>query len=102
MIDVDLRTRPAAVRLVEPDDFRAFKIVARGPEAKLEPAVEAFGRMTDDGYVFVDIAALRQLAGERGRDGAWLESLDAMVEYARAHGWTDGTDAIRGHVQRND
>jgi hypothetical protein len=102
MIDVDLRTRPAAVRLAEPDDFRAFKIVARGPEAELEPAVEAFGRMTGDGYVFVDIAALRRLAGERGRDGAWLGSLDAMVEYARAHGWTDGAGAIRGHVQRDD
>ena len=100
VIDVDLRAAPAAVLLVEPEDFGAFKIMARGSAAKLASAVGRFGRVTDDGHVLVDVAALRVLAGERGRDREWLASLDAMVEYARSRGWTDG-GAIRGHVQWN-
>jgi hypothetical protein len=102
VIDVDLRSAPAAVRLVEPDDFRAFKILARGPASGGEPldaAVGGFGRVSGDGHVFVDVEALRALAGEHGRDRGWLASLDAMLAYARARGWTDDNGALRGHVQ---
>jgi hypothetical protein len=99
VIDVDLLAAPATVRLVEPEDFRAFKIVARGPAKELGSAIERFGRLTGEGHVLVDVTALPALAGERGRDRDWLASLDAMVDYARARGWTDGGGAIRGHVQ---
>jgi hypothetical protein len=101
VIEVDLRAAPATVRLVEPEDFGAFKIAARGPATELGSAVERFGRLTGDGHVLVDVTALRALAGERGRDRDWLASLDAMVDHARTRGWTDGGGAIRGHVQWN-
>jgi hypothetical protein len=102
VIDVDLRAAPATVRLIAPDDFGAFKVVARGPASggeRLAGAVGRFGRMSGDGHVFVDVAALRALAGERGRQRDWLASLDAMLEHARGHGWTDQTGAIRGHIE---
>jgi hypothetical protein len=101
VIDVDLRAAPAAVRLIQAEDFRAFKVVARGPAGgeRLAAAVGRLGRLSGDGHVFVDVAALRALAGERGRARDWLASLDAMLEHARGHGWTDDTGAIRGHIE---
>jgi hypothetical protein len=102
VIDVDLHAAPATVRLVEPDDFGAFKLIARAPEMdreRLEPAIERLGRLTADGHVVVDVTAVKALAGERGTEPRWLASLDGMLEYAGAHGWLDDEGAIRAHVE---
>jgi hypothetical protein len=102
VIDVDLTVAPAAVRLLEPDDFRGFKVLARGDAThreRLASAVGALGRLAPDGHVFVDAARLRSLAGRRGRRRDWLASLDGMLRYARAHGWTDDVGALRAHVE---
>lgn len=104
LIDIDLWAAPAAVQLVEPDDFGAFKILARGAATsrdRFEHAVKRFGYMTEDGHVFVDVGAVRSLAGERARERDWLGSFHEMLELARAHGWTDDAGAIRAHVQWN-
>jgi hypothetical protein len=102
VIDVDLHAAPATVRLVEPDDFGAFMIIARSPEMhreRLEPAVERLGRMTADGHVVVDVTAVKALAGELATQSGWLASLDGMLAYAGAHGWLDDKGAIRAHVK---
>lgn len=102
VIDINLRAAPATVRLVEPDDFEAFKVIARAPATEgkhLESAVERFGRVTADGHVFVDATAVKALAGERATEPRWLASLDGMLEYAAAHGWIDDAGAIRAHVE---
>jgi hypothetical protein len=102
VINVDLHAAPATVRLVEPDDFGAFMIIARSPEVdreRLEPAVGRFGRMTADGHVAVDVTAVKALAGERATESGWLASLDGMLAYAGAHGWLDDEGAIRAHVE---
>jgi hypothetical protein len=102
VIDIDLRVAPVTVRLVEPDDFEVFKILARAQEidrVRLQPAVERFGRMTAQGHVFVDLAAVKALAGQRGTEPRWLESLDAMRSYAGARGWVDDEGAVRAHVE---
>jgi hypothetical protein len=102
VIDVDLHAAPATVRLVEPDDFGAFMIIARSPEMhreRLEPAVERLGRMTADGHVVVDVTAVKALAGELATQSGWLASLDGMLAYAGAHGWLDDNGAIRAHVK---
>jgi hypothetical protein len=102
VIDVDLHAAPAGVRLVEPDDFGSFKVVARAPELdrwRLAPAVERFGRMTARGDVLVDVDAVKALAGERATQPLWLASLDAMLGYAGARGWVDDEGAIRAHVE---
>ncbi len=100
VVAIDLRATPATVALVEPDDFRTFKVVARGEDReRLGHAVQRVGRTTGDDHVFVAAEALRRLAGERAGASEWLASLDGMLEYARAHGWTDEAGAIRAHVQ---
>jgi hypothetical protein len=101
VIDIDLRTAPATVRLVEPDDFGAFKVIARAPTAErkqLEDAVERLGCVTADGHVSVDVTAVKALAGKRATKD-WLASLGGMLEYAGARGWIDDDDAIRAHVE---
>jgi hypothetical protein len=101
VIEVDLRAAPLIVRLAEPDDFKAFKIVARGPTADREQfasAVARLGRLGEGGTAFIDVNALQALAGDRARRREWLASLDGMLAYARAHGWTDESGAIQAHV----
>lgn len=102
VIDIDVAAVPAVVQLVEPDDFAAFKIVARGAAAEsgaLASAIERIGRMTAAGEVFVDVEALRSLAGDRARDAGWLGALERMLSYAREKGWTDGAGAVQAHIQ---
>ncbi len=102
VIDVDLRAAPAAVRLLAPDDFGAFKVVVRGGASRPEyvgDAIEPVGRVSSDGHVFVEVTALKGLAGDRAEQQGWLASLSRMVEFAAAHGWTDGAGAIRAHVE---
>jgi hypothetical protein len=102
VIDIDLRAAPPTVQLIEPEDFGAFKIIARAPAADrehLEYAVERLGRLTAGGHVFVDVTAVKGLAGERATEPRWLASLDGMLQYAGAHGWTDDAGAIRAHVE---
>jgi hypothetical protein len=101
VIDVDLDAAPATLRLVEPDDFTSFKLLARSAQAngdELARAVRSIGRVSGSGHVFVNADAVRALARDRARDPAWLRSLDGMIRYARDHGWTDDTGAIRAHI----
>jgi hypothetical protein len=102
LIEIDLRHAAPALTLCDPDDFGAFKIVGRGPATDTERrvrALERLGRVTPDGHVFVSAETLVTMAGDHAREPHWLTSLEAMHAYAREHGWTDDTGAIRGHVQ---
>jgi hypothetical protein len=102
VIEIDLKTAPASVQLVEPDDFKSFKILARGDATSLAGGVTDLGRLDANGDVYVDVQALKALAGDRGQDREWLQSFDGMVAYARDHGWTDDTGAIQAHVEWAD
>ena len=84
IIDVDLSQVPPAVSLLEPDDFTAFKLVARGAHA------------------FVDRSTLRALAGERAQDADWLRRLDEMLAYAASKGWADEAGATRAHIEYHE
>ena len=97
-IEVDLHSTPPAVTLAEPHDFKAFKVVTDGPPERLAGAVASFGRLDGD-HVYVDVEALRRLAGARAQDAGWQAGLDAMLGYARDHGWTDQQGAVRAHVE---
>lgn len=91
----------ATVSLQEPGDFRRFAVLdGTGDAAALAAALAPLGRPAGDGDVFVTVDALLRLAGPRAEDPAWREGFDAMVAYARGHGWLDdaGT-AIRAHVE---
>jgi hypothetical protein len=100
---VDLR-QLGALELREQDDFRGFKVVVEGAESgdgALGRSLEPDGWLDPGGDAFVRIDAVKLLAGARAQDRAWVEQFDAMVEFARGHGWLDeGETAIRAHCER--
>jgi hypothetical protein len=63
---------------------------------RLSAQLGDWGRMTD-GDLFVTVATLLRLAGERAADRQWRDRFDGMIEYARQHGWVHG-DEVRLHV----
>lgn len=86
------------LRLVEPDDFKGFKLRLR-ETAEVRPALPGI-RFVDDGNVLVGIDAVPALAGAPDTD-AWRAGYRAMVEFAAGKGWVDqATNAIRAHVER--
>jgi hypothetical protein len=102
-IVADLTSTPAAVTLAEPDDLKSFKVLARAPDPEpegLARALEGVGAISPDGHAFIDVDAVRRLAGERAKDPEWREGFDGMLAYARSKGWMDpsGT-AIQAHVE---
>ena len=84
--------------LHEADDLQRLHVELVGGD---EPGAAAaalgdLGRV-DGEHAWLDIAALRA-AGPA--DPGWVERFDAMIEYARSKGWTDGAGAVRAHVER--
>jgi hypothetical protein len=98
-LDVNLSSRPAAITLREPDDFKAFKLVRRGA-GELAGAIAEVGRVDGEDHAYVRPDAVRALAGARGRDAGWQESFAAMLDYAGQHGWIADDGAIRAHVEQ--
>jgi hypothetical protein len=87
----------AEVRLDEPTDFKGFKVVVKGGDAS---ALESVGRLEDDDTAWIQIEAVRRLAGDAA-DQAWEEGYDAMLAYARTKGWLhDARREIQAHVER--
>ena len=97
-IEIDLDEEASRARLSEVDDFKAFAVVAHGPRERFARAAESIGRV-EEGHVFVDVDALRELAGDRAQDADWLAGLNQMLEYAEAKGWTDAEGRVRAHVE---
>jgi hypothetical protein len=101
-VEVDLSGSGSPPRLVEPEDFKSFKLVVQGAaEARrLDEALGALGHeQPGGGHAWLRIDGLRGLAGELSGDPSWSEGFDAMVAYAGTKGWlsSDGEE-IRAHV----
>jgi hypothetical protein len=102
---VDLNQSPSAPRLEEADNFRALKVVVRGPalgREQLSRALAPVGIIDDSGHAVLRLGELRRLAGPLSDDAAWGEAFDAMVNYARAKGWGSGTDGVQAHCDWPD
>jgi hypothetical protein len=55
------------------------------------------GRVEGD-HVWLDIESLRRAAAPHDR-ATWQDDFDAMLEYARFHGWTDPeASVVRAHI----
>jgi hypothetical protein len=80
-IRIDLAAVPPGVSLLDADDFTSFAVVAERVE-----------------HVYVGIAELKALAGDRAADTAWAEQLDRMLAYAESKGWIREDGAVRAHV----
>src|ERR1700712_2425075 len=90
------------VTLEDRDNFRAFKLVIEGAPENLAAARVALAgvvELIDEKISWVSEAALRNWGGVAA-DAAWQQSLSAMIEKARPHGWIDEQrQAIRAHVE---
>jgi hypothetical protein len=95
---VRVDTATARSELHHPDDLQRLhvEVVGDGDQTAIDGALGEFGRLDGD-HVWLRIDALRE-AGP-GDDG-WTTRFDAMIDYARSKGWTDGAGAVRAHVER--
>jgi hypothetical protein len=84
----------APATLEDPDNFKAFKVVASAGAP--DSAFAAFGRLDGD-HAWVDPAWLK--ANGRPDDANWLAGLDKMLGYAKGAGWLDDTGAVRAHIE---
>ena len=90
-------TPGAGLSLVEPDDFKGFKLRIAG--AEMRPAMRDVS-FVDDGNVLIGIDAVRALPGAPDTP-EWRAAYQAMVDYAARKGWIDAaTNSIRAHVER--
>jgi hypothetical protein len=100
IVELDLSGGGAQPTLLEPDDFKAFKVVVRGGGPSLDALAVASGIAKVDEHAWVRVNALRELAGTAATP-EWEASLQGMLEYARSKGWVDDElGAIRAHVER--
>ena len=85
--------------LLEPADFRNFKLLLRGAREDRLPSIEGI-TFVDERNALISIELVPTLPGRPDGEG-WQKSYFAMVEAARKHGWIDAqAGAIRAHVER--
>jgi hypothetical protein len=88
----------SGLALVEPDDFKAFKLRLRN-SAEVRPALSGVV-FVDDANALVAIDAVTALPGVPPTD-AWQTGFRKMIDYADTRGWIDhATHSIRAHVER--
>lgn len=89
-----------AASLVEPDNFTAFEVLSHLPPTLLQGALATNGNMgwvDGSGHAWIAESWLRA----RGTAASgWLQQFEAMVGFARQHGWWDSKrSAIRAHIE---
>jgi len=88
------------VTLQDAENFRAFKLVVGGGEARLDAARQALSGTADVPDAATAWISPTALVALHGADAAWEQSLAAMIEKARPHGWIHpDTGAIRAHIE---
>ncbi len=86
-----------STRLTQADDFKGFKLLIAGSEAR--PAIAGV-TWVDDGNVLIGVDAVKALPGAPNT-AEWNAGFQAMVDYAAKKGWIDpATNGIRAHVER--
>jgi hypothetical protein len=98
-IVLDTTGATPSTQLLDVDDFKSFDLKVLGDRAPaLESGIDWLGARADQDHVFVNPARLRELAGERASDPAWLASLAGMLEFAAEHGWIDERGWVSAHI----
>lgn len=88
--------------LCDAEDLKGLRVDivgGQGGEGDADEAARALGELghLDGEHAWLRIGALRA-AGPS--DPAWQQQFDAMIDYARTKGWTDGAGSVRAHVER--
>src|SRR4051812_47173394 len=87
------------LRLVEPGDFRSFKLRIKDAHGQDLPATAGITPV-DERNVLIAISLVPTLPGCPD-DECWRAGYLAMIESARKYGWIDAqASAIRVHVER--
>jgi hypothetical protein len=91
--------------LADPDDFARFQVTMLGAvradfgrNADLRCLLASIGTIQDESHVFVSVACLQDLVGDRARDPQWTSGLESMVRYARTKGWVNAAGDLRAHI----
>lgn len=86
-------------RLEGATDFKRFS-VAVDPvlQQDLPAAVAPIGDLADDAHVWVRPDAVRVLSPLAGKPD-WEQQFQAMIGFAKKHGWTDDLGRIRAHIE---
>ncbi|WP_108513851.1 hypothetical protein [Bradyrhizobium algeriense] len=83
--------------LLEPNDFRNFKLLLKGEDHS--PQIPGI-TFVDERNALISIDLVPTLPGQPDGE-SWQKSYLAMIEAARKHGWIDAqANAIRAHVER--
>ncbi|HYI27239.1 MAG TPA: hypothetical protein VD863_05240 [Bradyrhizobium sp.] len=92
----------SSITLEDRDNFRAFKLVITGNASKLDTVRKTLAgvvELPDEKTAWISEAALRRWEGV-AQDQAWQQSLSAMIEKAKPHGWIDEQrKAIKAHIE---
>lgn len=90
------------ITLEERENFRAFKLTIDAGTDRIEAmrlTLSGIAELVDEKTAWISEGALRNWAGV-AQDAAWQQSLSAMIEKARPHGWIDDRrKAIRAHIE---
>jgi len=88
-------------RLLDADNFRAFKVLAEPvlrDAGGLAEAIAAIGTAAGETHAWVAIDRLEALGRRHGGPG-WAEGLAGMLAFARRSGWIEPeTGAVRAHL----
>jgi hypothetical protein len=97
-----LQVANGRVDLIEPENFRAFKVVVDDDAAAIDAARRALapvGELVDATTAWISESALREWPAVKG-NADWQSGFSAMIEKARPHGWIHPTSgAIKAHVE---
>ena len=92
----------STITLEDRNNFRAFKLVVTGNPAKIDTtrmSLAGIAELPDETTAWISEIALRGWDGV-AQDQAWQQSLSAMIEKAKPHGWIDETrKAIKAHIE---
>jgi hypothetical protein len=82
ILRIDLGTAPPAIALLDAEDFGSFA-----------------AQVVLSSHTWIGPDTLELLGPQ---EPEWKQRLDAMIDYAREHGWTDENGLIRAHVELVD
>lgn len=93
--------RGGRVQLIEPDDFRSFKLVVEHDAAALSQVralLTGIASRIDETHAWISQDWLRR-DGAIARPAAWQEKFAELLVYADGKGWLDpATGDVRAHV----
>lgn len=85
-------------QLMDPLTFTAFSVRSDAGPAVIDESLRCAGLgVVVANHAFIEPDALRRLAPRSARN--WLSDLEAMIEFADQHGWTDEQGRLRAHIE---